>query len=173
MTNPIRRSLVVLGVVVGLGGGCEENPPRQAQYDFGLWCEANKLSGPAQIHFQRAVEIDKSFAPAHKKLGHVELGGRWVSYDELLDVFWRMHDPTTLNRQGPDVGSQYRSAVFTHGEDQQKAAEASKERVQDRFRRPIVTEIAPASKFWPAEEYHQRYLVKHGMASCRIPETVR
>ena len=92
-----------------------------------------------------------------------------VSYDELLDVFWRMHDPTTLNRQGPDVGSQYRSAVFTHGEDQQKAAEASKERVQDRFRRPIVTEIAPVSKFWPAEEYHQRYFEKHGIAGCHLP----
>ena len=92
-----------------------------------------------------------------------------VGYDELLDVFWRMHDPTTLNRQGPDVGSQYRSAIFVNGEDQEKAAEASRERAQERFRRPIVTEITPASVFWPAEEYHQRYFEKHGIAGCHLP----
>jgi len=91
-----------------------------------------------------------------------------VSYDELLDVFWGMHDPTTLNRQGPDVGSQYRSAVFVHGEGQEKAALASKERAQARFRRPIVTEVTPASTFWRAEEYHQRYFEKNGQVACKL-----
>ena len=94
-----------------------------------------------------------------------------VSYEQLLEVFWRIHDPTTLNRQGPDVGSQYRSAIFYHSESQLKAAEASKERLQSsrRFRRPIVTEITPASVFYRAEEYHQRYLEKQGRASCHLP----
>ena len=96
-----------------------------------------------------------------------------VSYEELLEAFWQHHDPTTPNRQGPDVGTQYRSAVFVHDAEQERLARESVARFQDRFARPIVTEITPASVFWPAEEYHQRYLVKHGMASCRIPETVR
>jgi peptide-methionine (S)-S-oxide reductase len=93
-----------------------------------------------------------------------------VSYDDLLRVFWDNHDPTTPNRQGPDVGTQYRSAVFFHDEAQEKAALASKEEVErsGRFHRPVVTEITPAGRFWPAEEYHQRYLEKRGLAQCRI-----
>ena len=91
-----------------------------------------------------------------------------VSYDELLERFWELHDPTQRGRQGPDVGSQYRSVVFHHSEEQRQVAERSKERVQERFARPVATEIVPASTFWPAEEYHQQYLVKRGVASCRI-----
>ncbi|MDX9860700.1 MAG: peptide-methionine (S)-S-oxide reductase MsrA [Rhodospirillales bacterium] len=87
-----------------------------------------------------------------------------VGYEDLLDVFWKIHDPTTLNRQGPDVGTQYRSAVFFHDAEQEKAARAAKQRLENsgRFRRPLVTEIAPAGPFWRAEEYHQRYHEKHG-----------
>jgi peptide-methionine (S)-S-oxide reductase len=85
-----------------------------------------------------------------------------VSFDQLLEVFWAMHDPTQVNRQGPDVGDQYRSAIFTHSPEQQRAAEASRERAQARFDRPISTEIAPAPVFWPAEDYHQRYYDKNG-----------
>jgi peptide-methionine (S)-S-oxide reductase len=110
------------------------------------------------------------------RTGHAEVvevtydPGR-VSYDDLLNVFWVNHDPTTLNRQGPDRGTQYRSAIFYHDERQKAAAEASKERLgtSGRFPRPIVTEITPASTFYRAEEYHQRYLEKHGLASCHIP----
>ncbi len=93
-----------------------------------------------------------------------------VSYDQLLDVFWADHNPTTKDRQGPDIGTQYRSAIYFHTPEQEKAAIASKERLERerRYRKPIVTEIVPASTFWPAEEYHQQYLVKHGRASCRI-----
>ena len=83
-----------------------------------------------------------------------------VSYDQLLEVFWNLHDPTQKNRQGPDVGSQYRSAIFFHGEAQRAAAEESREREQERRSRPIATEIAAAGIFWPAEDYHQRYLEK-------------
>jgi len=94
-----------------------------------------------------------------------------VSYEGLLDVFWKCHDPTQLNRQGPDVGMQYRSAIFFHNEEQSAAATASKAKLErsGRFTRPIVTEIAAASTFWRAEEYHQRYLEKRGLSQCRIP----
>ncbi len=95
----------------------------------------------------------------HAEAVQVDYDPAQVSYDQLLDVFWTIHDPTTKNRQGPDVGSQYRSAVFTHSPQQQAAAEAFKGTLvrSKRFTRPIVTEITPASAFWPAEEYHQRY----------------
>lgn len=93
-----------------------------------------------------------------------------VSYEQLLDVFWRIHDPTTLNRQGPDFGSQYRSAIFYRDEAQRVAAVASKERLEKsgRYRHPIVTEIFPAAPFYQAEEYHQQYLEKRGLASCHV-----
>jgi len=105
-----------------------------------------------------AEAVEVSFDPAR------------VSYDRLLEVLWDSHDPTTLNRQGPDVGSQYRSGIFFHTPTQEAAARASVEKLQasDRFRRPIVTEITPASTFWEAEEYHQQYLEKRGMAHCKI-----
>lgn len=91
-----------------------------------------------------------------------------VSYEDLLKVFWQNHDPTTLNRQGPDVGTQYRSAVFYHSPEQEAAARASKDQVQKSSRRPIVTEIIPAADFWQAEGYHQQYLEKRGLAHCHI-----
>jgi peptide-methionine (S)-S-oxide reductase len=93
-----------------------------------------------------------------------------VSFADLLRVFWEIHDPTTPNRQGPDVGSQYRSAVFTHSPEQQRTAEESRAALDrsGRFRRPVVTEIVPAGTFWRAEEYHQRYLEKHGRAACHL-----
>jgi peptide-methionine (S)-S-oxide reductase len=104
----------------------------------------------------------------HAEVVQVEFDPDEVSYDELLDIFWDVHDPTQVNRQGPDVGSNYRSVIFFHSPEQQEQALASKARAQARFDRPIATEIAPASGFWRAEEYHQQYLVKRGVASCRI-----
>jgi len=106
----------------------------------------------------------------HAESVQVEFDPARVSYDQLLDVFWENHDPTTLNRQGPDVGTQYRSVIFVEGPEQEKAAKESKERLEKsgRFRRPIVTEIAPAQPFWRAEDYHQRYLEKRGLAHCKI-----
>jgi len=94
-----------------------------------------------------------------------------ISYQQLLDVFWSIHDPTTLNRQGPDAGTQYRSAIFYHNQEQQAAAKASKRKLQQsgRFDKPIVTEITPASRFYRAEEYHQHYFEKHGLPSCHLP----
>lgn len=106
----------------------------------------------------------------HAEAVRVEYDPQVISYDELLAAFWSLHDPTTLNRQGPDVGTQYRSAVFYHDEQQRAAAEASREREQasGRYRRPIVTELLPAGEFYLAEDYHQQYLEKRGQASCHL-----
>ena len=106
----------------------------------------------------------------HAEVVQVEFDPSRISYDHLLEAFWDNHNPTTLNRQGPDVGAQYRSAIFFHTPEQDAAARASKERRQasGQYARPIVTEITPAGTFWRAEEYHQRYLEKRGLASCHI-----
>ncbi len=106
----------------------------------------------------------------HAEAVEVEYDSSRVSYDDLLKVFWTSHDPTTLNRQGPDFGTQYRSAVFFHSPEQEAAARSSRESLQEsgRLKRPIVTEITRAGEFYPAEEYHQRYLEKRGLAHCAI-----
>ncbi len=100
----------------------------------------------------------------HAEVVEVDYDPAKVSYDELLKVFWEIHNPTTMNRQGPDIGTQYRSVVFSHNSEQQAAAEASKEKLQrnGHYKNPIVTEITPASEFYKAEEYHQQYFAKHG-----------
>lgn len=106
----------------------------------------------------------------HAEVVQVEFDPAVVSYRQLLDVFWANHNPTTLNRQGPDVGTQYRSAIFYYTPEQQAEAEASKAELEKsgRFRQPIVTQIEPASAFYRAEEYHQRYLEKRGQTHCAI-----
>ncbi|MBD3181166.1 peptide-methionine (S)-S-oxide reductase MsrA [Candidatus Poribacteria bacterium] len=106
----------------------------------------------------------------HAEAVFVEYDPDVVSYEELLDVFWKVHDPTTLNRQGPDIGSQYRSAIFYHNEEQKKAAMESKDMLQKsgKYRRDIVTEITPASTFYKAEDYHQKYYEKKGLTGCGI-----
>jgi peptide-methionine (S)-S-oxide reductase len=98
----------------------------------------------------------------HAEAVEVQFDPARVSYDELLDIFWTLHDPTTMNRQGPDVGTQYRSAIFFHDAEQEAAATASKARLEQAgtFRRPIVTEIVPAGAFYRAEDYHQQYFEK-------------
>ena len=106
----------------------------------------------------------------HAEVVQVEYDPEKVSYDALLSIFWDLHDPTTLNRQGPDVGTQYRSVIFYHSPDQESRAIASKQVLERAgiYPRPIVTEIAPASEFWRAEEYHQQYLGKRGLAHCSL-----
>jgi peptide-methionine (S)-S-oxide reductase len=107
----------------------------------------------------------------HAEVAQVTFDPAVVSYERLLDAFWNMHDPTTLNRQGPDVGTQYRSAIFFHSPEQEAAAKASLARLASsgRFKRPIVTQIAPAGTFYPAEDYHQRYFEKQGIEpTCHI-----
>lgn len=106
----------------------------------------------------------------HAEVVEVEYDPARVPYERLLDVFWENHDPTTLNRQGPDRGSQYRSAIFFHTPEQERAARASKEALEQsgRWSKPIVTEITSAATFYRAEDYHQQYLEKRGLATCRI-----
>ena len=107
-----------------------------------------------------------SHATGHAEVVEVTFDPERVPYEQLLAVFWAEHDPTQLNRQGPDVGSQYRSAIFVHDAEQRAAAEASRDRVQERISRPVVTQIEDAPPFWGAEDYHQQYLEKRGLASC-------
>ena len=111
-----------------------------------------------------------SHTTGHAEVVEVEFDPTVASYDQLLEVFWSNHNPTTLNRQGPDVGDQYRSVIFYHTPEQQAAAEASKTRTDGsgRFKNPIVTQIQPAPTFYPAEDYHQRYLEKRGLSHCAI-----
>ncbi len=104
----------------------------------------------------------------HAEVVEVDFDPEAVSYEDLLDRFWSLHNPTQKNRQGWDLGTQYRSAVFVHDEEQREIAERSRERAQERFRKKIVTEIEPASTFYKAEEYHQRYLQKQGRATCAV-----
>ncbi|HYW28970.1 MAG TPA: peptide-methionine (S)-S-oxide reductase MsrA [Gaiellales bacterium] len=111
----------------------------------------------------------------HAEAVEVEYDPDRVSYEQLLAVFWNEHDPTQKNRQGPDVGTQYRSAIFVHSPEQRRLAEQSLEAMQTHLGRPIVTEITDAVTFWRAEEYHQRYFEKHGQVACamRAPEPVQ
>jgi len=106
----------------------------------------------------------------HAEVVHLQFDSTEVSYEDLLKTFWAKHDPTTRNRQGPDVGEQYRSAVFYHTEDQKRIANRVKEDFEKsgRFSGPILTEIKPVGKFWRAEEYHQKYFEKHGGGACHI-----
>ena len=104
----------------------------------------------------------------HAEVVQVTFDAEVVSYEQILKLFWWSHDPTTLNRQGHDVGTQYRSIILTHDDVQQRSAEASRDAVQARFRRPIVTEIEPLQRFYPAEDYHQDYYGRNPQAPyCR------
>jgi peptide-methionine (S)-S-oxide reductase len=106
----------------------------------------------------------------HAEVVQVEFDPQQVGYEQLLEVFWSEHDPTQLNRQGPDVGWQYRSVVFAHSDEQSEIARKVLERTQDSYRQPIVTTIEPAAPFWRAEEYHQCYLEKRGSASGMLSQ---
>ena len=130
-----RRVPGVLDVKVGYSGGHTENP---------------------------TYEEVCSHTTGHAEVAQVSFDPETVTYEQLLEVFWAMHDPTQVDRQGPDVGDQYRSAIFTHSDEQRAAAEESKAKAQTRFDRPIATMIEPLRKFFEAEDYHQEYYTKTG-----------
>jgi peptide-methionine (S)-S-oxide reductase len=134
-----RRLDGVLGTRVGYAGGTVPNPT------------------------YKQVCSDRT---GHAEVVEVTYDDATVPYEQLLAVFWAEHDPTQVNRQGPDVGSQYRSAIFVHDEEQRRAAETSRAQVQGRLSRPVATQIEDAPPFWEAEDYHQQYLEKRGLASC-------
>jgi peptide-methionine (S)-S-oxide reductase len=125
------------------------------------------MGGQLENPSYRAVCTDRT---GHAEVVQVQFDPSQVDYERLLEIFWEVHDPTTLNRQGPDVGTQYRSAVFYHDDAQREAAAGAKARLEasGRFRRPVVTEISPATTFWRAEEYHQKYIQKNGGPSCHL-----
>jgi peptide-methionine (S)-S-oxide reductase len=148
------------------GAGCFWGVEAKFRQVEGVTDTAVGYSGGSLVNpTYRAVCSDRT---GHAEVVLVEFDPSVVSYEKLLDVFWNGHDPTTLNRQGPDVGTQYRSVIFYHSEQQKAAAEASKRKLEQsaRFNRPIVTQIEPAHPFYRAEEYHQRYLEKRGRATC-------
>jgi peptide-methionine (S)-S-oxide reductase len=136
-----RRLDGVTGTRVGYAGGHTSNPSYQDV--------CSDRTGHAEV-------VEVTYDPER------------IPYEQLLAVFWAEHDPTQLNRQGPDVGSQYRSAIFVQDDEQRRAAEASRDRVQERLSRPVVTQIEDAPPFWEAEDYHQRYLEKRGLATCHV-----
>lgn len=125
------------------------------------------MGGTLQNPSYKEVCTDRT---GHAEVVQVEYDPSVVSYNELLKVFWQNHNPTTLNRQGPDIGTQYRSAIFFHSPEQEAAARASRDELESAgvFKRPIVTQIVPAQDFWRAEEYHQQYLEKRGLSHCSI-----
>jgi peptide-methionine (S)-S-oxide reductase len=143
----------------------------QVEIDFAntpgvLSTEVGYTGGTAESPSYEEVCGDRT---GHAEAVHLTFDPDQVSYEELLNIFFGLHDPTQVNRQGPDVGSQYRSAIFFHSPEQEREAIAAKERIQTENRNPVATEIVPAGPFWRAEDYHQRYLEKRGMATCRVP----
>jgi len=143
---------------------------------WGVEAEFRKIKGVTNVtvgytggHYPNPTYHDVcSDRTGHAEAALVEFDPQQVSYQQLLNAFWEMHDPTTPNRQGPDVGTQYRSVIFYHSPEQKVAAEASKKALSGKYERPVVTEIVPAAEFYPAEDYHQRYFEKRGVASCHI-----
>jgi peptide-methionine (S)-S-oxide reductase len=127
--------------------------------------EVGYMGGSLQNPTYHDVCTDRT---GHAEVVQVKFDPQRVSYEALLDKFWAIHDPTTLNRQGPDFGTQYRSAIFFYSPEQEQAARKSLRTAQERFPRPIVTQLVPAAEFWRAEEYHQRYNEKRGVKSCHI-----
>jgi peptide-methionine (S)-S-oxide reductase len=109
-----------------------------------------------------------SHTTGHAEAAEVTFDPTVITYDRLLEIFWKVHDPTQVNRQGPDVGTQYRSAIFFHTPEQESAARASLDREEQRLGKKIATQVAPATTFWPAEAYHQRYFERHNVA-CHVP----
>ena len=138
-----RKTQGVVSTQVGYMGGAKENPTYQEV--------CSHTTGHAEV-------VEVTFDPSR------------ISYDEILRIFWEGHDPTQLNRQGPDVGNNYRSVIFYHTPEQAEQAMVSlaREQASGRYRRPIVTEIVPAAVFWRAEEYHQQHVAKGGLSSCRL-----
>lgn len=160
------------------GGITMEKATFAAGCFWGVEAEFRKLDGVTStvVGYSGGTLEDPTYrdvcsgATGHAEVVEIEFDPSRLSYEDLLQTFWDNHDPTTLNRQGPDVGSQYRSAVFFHSPQQQAVAEASKEAIErsGRYSRPVVTEITAVSTFYRAEEYHQQYLEKQGLEHCSI-----
>jgi peptide-methionine (S)-S-oxide reductase len=174
--------IVFILVITMSANGMSEKKLEKATFGAGcFWhVEDEFMKVPGVVSTEVGFEGGHTENPSYRDVcthttGHAEVvqvtyDPSKVSYDDLLNVFWNIHNPTTLNRQGPDVGDQYRSVIFYHDMAQEEAAKATKERLEKsgRFNKPIVTQIVPAQKFWRAEEYHQKYFQKTGQRACGI-----
>ena len=197
LSNAFENAIIVaLVAAVALAGGCDseqqDNPGHRQMNEtnhseavfaagcfWGVEATFRRVKGvvDATVGYTGGTVADPTYKQVcTRNTGHAEavrvvFDPSAVSYERLLEVFWSCHDPTTLNRQGPDVGSQYRSAIFFRSAEQRKSAEASRQAMQasGRFSRDIITEITEAGVFYRAEEYHQRYLEKRGKAACNTP----
>jgi peptide-methionine (S)-S-oxide reductase len=163
-----RRIMNVATEKATFGAGCFWGVEAAFRQVHGVTATAvGYMGGDLKNPTYRDVCTDQT---GHAEVVEVTFDPAQVSYADMLKVFWENHDPTQFNRQGPDYGKQYRTAIFFHSPEQEAAARASKDELDrsGRYKRPIVTEITPASAFWRAEEYHQQYLEKRGLASCHI-----
>ncbi len=169
----------IVRVLTTGAGGEMEKATFAAGCFWGVEADFRRLKGvaSAQVGYTGGTTSNATYKDVctgrtgHAEAVEIEFDPAQISYDQLLNAFWELHDPTTPNRQGPDVGTQYRSAIFYHSPAQEAAAKASRDALaaSGKFKRPIVTEIKPATQFWRAEEYHQPFLEKRGEASCHLP----
>jgi len=149
------------------GAGCFWSVEARFRAEDGvLEATSGYMGGPPNPNYQAVC----TGTTGHAEVVQIQFDASKISYETLLKLFFEMHNPTTMNRQGPDIGSQYRSVVFYHSDDQAKAASQVIEVLDQsgRWQQPVVTQVEAAMPFWPAEEYHQRYLEKHGMGFCSI-----
>lgn len=182
----ILAAALILGIAWGNGPDTDkpdiEGDKEMTKATFGAGCfwgveaafQKTKGVESTRVGFMGGTVDNPSYKRVCKgDTGHAEVvevlyDPEKVTYEELLKVFWDKHNPTTKNRQGPDIGSQYRSVIFYHNEEQKEAAEKSKTELEalKKYPKPVVTEITEASDFWEAEEYHQQYLQKRGLVVC-------
>jgi peptide-methionine (S)-S-oxide reductase len=150
------------------GAGCFWGvEARFRELDGVLEATSGYMGGQSQ---QPSYEAICTGVTGHAEVVQIQFDAEKVSYETLLSLFFKMHNPTTMNRQGPDIGSQYRSVVFFHSDEQEKAARQFIDEIDQsgRWQQAVVTQVDAAMPFWPAEEYHQRYLEKHGFGACSI-----
>jgi peptide-methionine (S)-S-oxide reductase len=176
--NRLYAICLILFMFVRLGGLMTETATFGAGCFWGVEAEFRRLPGviDAAVGYSGGHTVNPTYKDVctdetgHAEVVQVTFDPAKISYEQLLGAFWQLHDPTQVNRQGPDFGTQYRTAIFFHSPEQEAAAKKSKAALDasGKFRRPIATEITPAGPFYRAEEYHQRYLEKRGAASCHI-----
>ncbi len=165
--NSTKGGLMTINEKATLGGGCFWCTEAVYRTIPGVITVISGYSGGAKVNpTYKEICTGKT---AHAEVVEITFDPTRISYEKLLDIFWKAHDPTTLNRQGADVGTQYRSVIYYHDQNQKISAEKSKSEAQGQFTVPIVTEIKPLVNFYPAEEYHQNYFEKNPDAAyCRF-----